>query len=110
MIGQSQPASVRGTANRAMDHVERIAVLENEIEAMMLGAELDALNIPHAMISYYSSAFDGLFRVFQGWGHVEAPPEFRDEILTVLENLRLTQCHDEHRDEDDDSGREGQEP
>jgi len=77
---------------RPVDSVARIAILENEFEALALGTELEALDVPHAMVSYHDTALDGLFQVFQGWGHVEAPTQFRDEILTVLESMRRAQA------------------
>jgi len=49
---------------------------------------LSARGIPHIMQSYHDSAFDGLFQGQGGWGHIEAPQSFRDEILTVVEDLK----------------------
>lgn len=71
-----------------MDTMEKISPLHNEIEAQLLGAELKSRGVPHAIVSHYDLAYDGLFQFFQGWGHVEAPVEFRAEILTILEDLR----------------------
>lgn len=71
-----------------MDKVERIAVLRNEIEAQLLAGELAGLDIPHLMKSYYDGAFDGVYQFSKGWGHVEAPSEFRDKILEVLAGIR----------------------
>jgi len=83
-----------------MDNIERIVVLENELEALALDAELCAADIPHAMISYHDSAYDGLFQTFKGWGHVEAPAQFREEILTILENLRESPAEVRDRDQE----------
>jgi hypothetical protein len=63
-----------------MDKVERIAVLRNEIEAQLLAGELAELDIPHLMKRVYQFS--------KGWGHIEAPSEFRDKILEVLTDLR----------------------
>jgi len=71
-----------------MDKVERIAVIRNEIEAQLLAGELAELDIPHLMKSYYDGAFDGVYQFSKGWGHIEAPSEFRDEILEVLADIR----------------------
>ena len=68
--------------------MEKIAVLENEVEALMLEAELEARDIPHVLKNYHCSAYDGLFQFSHGWGHVEAPVERKDEILAILKNLR----------------------
>ena len=71
-----------------MDKVERIAVIRNEIEAQLLAGELAELDIPHLMRSYYDGAFDGVYQFSKGWGHVEAPSEFRDKILKILTGIR----------------------
>jgi hypothetical protein len=71
-----------------MDKVERIAVLRNEVEAQLLAGELAELDIPHLMKSYYDGAFDGVYQFSRGWGHIEAPSEFKDKILEILSDLR----------------------
>ena len=71
-----------------MDKVERIADLKNEVEAQLLNAELTERDIPHLMRSYYDGAFDGVYQFSQGWGHIEAPSEFRDTILEILTGIR----------------------
>lgn len=71
-----------------MDKVERIAVLRNEIEAQLLAGELAELDIPHLMKSYYDGAFDGVYQFSKGWGHIEAPSEFRERILEILAGIR----------------------
>ena len=71
-----------------MGKVERIAVLRNEVEAQLLAGELAELDIPHLMRSYHDDAFDGIYQFSKGWGHVEAPSEFRDDILEILAGIR----------------------
>jgi hypothetical protein len=66
----------------------KIAVLESEVQARLLGAILTDRGIPHIIQSYYSHAYDGVFQLGRGWGHVEAPPRFRAEILRVLRSMR----------------------
>lgn len=66
----------------------RITTLDHDVEAGHLRSELDALQIPHVMVSYRDSAFDGLFQTARGWGHLEAPMKHRDAILTVLRDIR----------------------
>lgn len=87
-----------------MERVERVAVLENEIEALVLGAELDARDIPHGIMSYHDTAFDGLFQFTRGWGEVQAPTEFRDEILTVLQQIREARSHSQPTTHDCETG------
>jgi hypothetical protein len=71
-----------------MDKIERIAVLRNEVEARLLDAELAESEIPHLVKSYHDGAFDGVYQFSKGWGHVEAPSQFRDRILEILDSIR----------------------
>jgi len=71
-----------------MEKIERIAVLRNEVEARLLDAELAESEIPHLVKSYSDGAFDGLYQFSKGWGHVEAPSQFKDKILEILEGIR----------------------
>ena len=68
--------------------LEKVAILQSEVEAERLDAELKARNIPHLMRSYYDSALDGLYQFSRGWGHVEAPAENQEQILAILEVIR----------------------
>ena len=81
-------------------------VLENEVEAQLLDAELSALDIPHSMMSYHDFAFDGVFQMSKGWGHVEADVEFREQILSILDGIRHGQENLEDAANDADSDAE----
>ena len=83
-----------------MSRMEKIASIENQVEALCLEEELQASDIPYFMRSYYDSAYDGLFQYSAGWGHVEAPPERRDEVIQILQTIRL-------RASEQDSSNEG---
>jgi hypothetical protein len=69
------------------ERFERIAALDDEVQAEALDALLAERGIPHVMKSYHDSAYDGLFQVSHGWGHVEAPKERADEVLQALKDL-----------------------
>ena len=71
-----------------MDKLVKIAVLDNEVQAELVDSVLSERGLPHLMRSYYDSALDGLYQTRAGWGHVEAPPEFRDEILAVIQDIK----------------------
>lgn len=71
-----------------MSDLQKIAVLDHEIEARLLDAELEARGIPHILRSYHDQAYDGVFQLQKGWGVVLAPAEFRDEIETMLRDIR----------------------
>jgi len=90
------------------ERFEKIAAIRNEIEALCLRGELEERGIPHAMQSYYDSAYDGLFQFTGGWGHVEAPAERRDEILEILDAVRRQPApQDDEADEPEDNDKRG---
>ncbi len=74
-----------------MDKTVKILVLNNEIEADLLDALLNERNIPHIIRSYHDSALDGLWQVNAGWGHLQAPEEFKNEILEIYNGMTLQQ-------------------
>ena len=76
-------------SNRDLEYIN-IVVLENGIEAQLIGSILDQRDIPYRIRSYYDTAYDGLFQFQKGWGQLLAPPSHRQEILTVVENVRST--------------------
>ncbi len=74
-----------------MEDVERIVDLENEVFATLLESILKEREIPHILRTYHDSAYDGLWAYQQGWGFIEAPPEYRDEILKIYEEIKSQQ-------------------
>ena len=66
----------------------KVSVLDNEIEAQLLDSILEEREIPHLMVSYHDTAYDGLFQTQTGWGHVSAPKPFKQEILEILNAVR----------------------
>ena len=71
-----------------MAKFKKILVLNNEVEAQLLDAVLEEQKIPHLMRTYHDRAYDGLWQQQQGWGHVEAPEEFKERILSIYQDLR----------------------
>jgi hypothetical protein len=71
-----------------MDKLEKIALLDNEVQAELVDSVLTERGIPHLMRSYHDSALDGLYQTPGGWGHVEAPQSFKAEILAVIADIR----------------------
>ncbi|MFP4562189.1 MAG: hypothetical protein ACLFRY_02660 [Spirochaetia bacterium] len=66
---------------------EKIVELENEIEAGLMKAVLDERDIPFRIRSYHDSAYDGIFQAQLGWGHIEAPAEFTDQIRRIHSDI-----------------------
>ncbi len=77
-----------------MEKIEKIAVLDSEVQAELVDSVLDERDIPHLMRSYHDSAYDGIFQTHAGWGQIEAPAAFRDEILAVIEDIKRQAASD----------------
>jgi hypothetical protein len=65
----------------------KILVLNNEFESKLLDEILNDKQIPHLIRSYHDSAYDGLWQLQSGWGHIEAPEEYREEILKTYSEM-----------------------
>ena len=70
-----------------MNKPVKILMFKNEIEALLLDEILKEKQIPHIIRSYRDSAYDGLWQTPTGWGHLEAPEEFADEILNTYNQM-----------------------
>ena len=51
-----------------MEKLEKIAVLDSEVQAELVDSVLSERGIPHLMRSYHDSALDGLYQARAGWG------------------------------------------
>jgi len=76
-----------GGGDEEMSKLEKICVLDDEVQAQLLDAALTERKIPHLMRTYHDAAYDGLFQFSKGWGHVEAHPRHKEEILAILADL-----------------------
>jgi hypothetical protein len=65
----------------------KILNCSNEVEAMLLDEILKERNIPHIMRSYHDLAYDGLWQTPSSWGQVDAPEEYREEILEIYSEI-----------------------
>ena len=68
----------------------KIAVIENTIEAQLVESILNEQNIPHRIRSHHDTAYDGLFQTQKGWGEIEAPLSFKNEITDIINGIRST--------------------
>jgi len=69
--------------------MNKIAILNSQIEADILKNFLIQNSIPFVIKSYHDSVYDGLFQFQKGWGHIESKEEYKQIILNFLEELRL---------------------
>ena len=65
----------------------KVLNFNNEFEAKLLDEILNEKNIPHLIRSYHDSAYDGLWQMQSGWGHLEAPEEYREELLLIYSQM-----------------------
>ena len=72
-----------------MEPFEKILILENEIEARLLGSVLAEQDIPHRIRSYHDSAYDGIYQVQKGWGALMAPHALKEVIISIHRELPL---------------------
>lgn len=70
-----------------MEKFEKITLLNNEFEARLLEEILKDKNIPHIIRSYSDSAYDGVWQLQHGWGHIEAPNKNKDEIIAIYKEI-----------------------
>jgi len=71
-----------------MEHFVKIAGIETQVQAQLLEGVLEEREIPYLLRSYRDSTYDGLFQSRTAWGHLEAPEEFKKEILGIVEDLK----------------------
>ena len=70
-----------------VERFKRILTIENAVQAQILDALLAERSIPHAMVSYRDSVYDGIYQMGKGWGHVEASAEHEADILAIYEEM-----------------------
>ena len=70
-----------------MEDLERIVDIENEFTGRLIESILQERDIPHILRTYHDSAYDGLWAFQQGWGFIEASPEYRDEIMKIYDEV-----------------------
>ena len=73
--------------HKVMSNPVKILSLKNEFEATLIDGILTEKQIPHIIRSYHDSAYDGLWQTQSAWGHLEAPEEYREEILMTYSEM-----------------------
>ena len=73
----------------------KVASIDNLIEAQLLTSILKEQDIPHQIISYHDTAYDGLFQTQRGWGEIKAPAHHHAEIQKVIDHVRSSANPDE---------------
>ena len=92
MVGTNVRGTECGTEAAIMsderdEEFVKIATIDDEVQAQLLEDELEERDIPHLVVSHGDTAYDGVFQTTQGWGHVEAPPDYHARIWEILRQL-----------------------
>jgi len=66
-----------------------------EIEAEYLKSILKDNDIPSVFVSYYDTAYAGLFQSQNGWGHVEVPMDHAEEVKRLYAELKQSSTNPE---------------
>jgi hypothetical protein len=70
-----------------MESYQKILVLNNEFEASLMEEILTDRQIRHGIVTSDDSALGGIMEMENGWGYIEAPEQFREEILKIYEEV-----------------------
>jgi len=71
-----------------METYQKILVINNEFEAGILEEILTDRKIPHGIVTSDDTALGGIMEMEFGWGYVEAPERYKQEILAIFEEIR----------------------
>lgn len=61
--------------------------IDREIDAEYLKSVLEDRQIPHTFVSYFDTAYAGIFQLQNGWGHVEVPMEYVEEVKKLYQEV-----------------------
>jgi hypothetical protein len=84
-----------------MNEYVKVSVIENEIEARLVETILHERDIPHWLVSYHDTAYDGLFQTQKGWGDIRVPEPFLEIVRQIISDVRKDAAAGAHFDEDE---------
>jgi len=70
-----------------MENFVKILTLNNKHESTLMQEVLKDRNIPYAIIESTDSMFGGIGRMEYGWGYLEAPEEYREQITGLYKAI-----------------------
>ena len=70
-----------------MEDYEKIVDLSSEFEAELLSEVLEDKKIPFGIVSSADSAMGGIWELENGWGYIEAPLQYKEEIMTIYNEI-----------------------
>ncbi|MFP4329504.1 MAG: hypothetical protein ACLFP6_02180 [Spirochaetaceae bacterium] len=69
--------------------------IENEAEAARLEGMLEEEEIPHRVVRNFDNVYAGIFIPQYGWGYLEAPEAYHDQIVDLYLDLRESRGSDD---------------
>lgn len=71
-----------------MEKIIKIMDIKNEVEARAIEQLLKDNNIPFHLRSLSDTAYNGIYQLQKGWGYIEAPEDYKNEIIEIYENFK----------------------
>jgi hypothetical protein len=78
--------------------------IEKEMEANLLEMVLKDYDIPYVFVSYHDTAYNGIFQLQHGWGHVEVPIEYVEKVEELYEEVKNSKPMTDEPEEGNGSG------
>ncbi len=69
----------------------KVAILDNTFEAALVEQIMNDQEIPYVIRSYHDEVYGNLFQATKGWGEIQAPVSFKEQISTIVEDVRASQ-------------------
>ena len=79
-----------------MADIIKILTIKNQVEASLLDEILKEREIPHIIRSYRDLAYNGLWQTPTAWGQLDAPEEFKEQILKLYQEMLLPENFSEN--------------
>jgi hypothetical protein len=79
-----------------MADIIKILTIKNQVEASLLDEILKEREIPHIIRSYRDLAYNGLWQTPTAWGQLDAPEEFKEQILKLYQEMSLPENFSEN--------------
>jgi hypothetical protein len=73
-----------------METFEKILDLNNEFEAGIMEEVLNDKKIPFGIVPSGDSALGGIWELENGWGYIEAPLEYKEQIILLYKEIADT--------------------
>jgi hypothetical protein len=73
-----------------MEYV-KVAVLDNAFEASLVEQIMTDQQIPYMIKGYGDEVYGTLFQLTRGWGAIQAPEAYKDQITTIVRDVRASQ-------------------